>query len=267
MTKSTVLVLFLIAVLFNGCTRDNIGAHGEESENRQPAGEEQLAGPALDEVPSHDRPVLDLADPYRGLIDNEVLEVRVRDVSRRDSGWEYVLSLHATTTQGTIDRELGTITTFTVGLPGVTAREYLFFRVLRDNGDGRNAELWRFDGTTGEITDLGLTVGSSMAVSNDGTQLCYVRDEYPREFGESYGPPRNLYIPVLYLQSFAANTSLRYDFSDTFLEDRWGVATSIEYESDTGVFRIAWSQDAPGNRGSGILDPSTGEFEFIPYSE
>ena len=123
---------------------------------------------------------------------------------------------------------------------------------------GGYSKIKYFDLNKGVIVDLEIPTYGTYNVSGDDQFLLF--QTRGKEYRDQWG---SIFIPILKVMNLMINKEYTFDFSDSFLQDGFGVTISSKYFKDVNAFYIEFSQDAPANIGKGYIHLDTMKFELI----
>jgi len=127
-----------------------------------------------------------------------------------------------------------------------------YYSVDDEDPDNGLNDVWKVETEKGRIVNTGIKVGGLFTFSQDGRYMCYVYNDYGKEFDWPSGvtPTLWLFIPVLKVRDMNTGQTQTYDFSETFLAEGWGALTEIEPLADR--FSVEFSIDG-GTLGKGYM--------------
>ncbi|WP_319563195.1 hypothetical protein, partial [Marispirochaeta sp.] len=120
------------------------------------------------------------------------------------------------------------------------------------------SEVWIYDAETGKEEYLGCDTASTFCISSDGNYICLVHNIESKE--TNWGI---VYRPAIIVRHLESEAEEFFDFSDSFLENQWGVSVNCKYIGPINAFYIEFSQDAPGNIGKGYIHLDSMKFELL----
>jgi hypothetical protein len=118
-------------------------------------------------------------------------------------------------------------------------------------------EIMLFSLREGKITSSGIHTAENFAVSRDGSYICVAMDDYWEDDSWS---AMHFSIPYLY-QLSDKRLIKKYDFSNDFLANEYGISLDIEYEELKNFMVIKYHWDAPVSEFEGII--SLADFKFL----